>query len=101
MICLWAGNLTPPPTPFTLIGNVVPIQLTRGRDVWPQMVHFCLGLTVIRILINFDLYIIRKQQMDIFNTRLKSIVINQNLSINIKNRWKSIGQVFVIIDFCN
>ena len=65
MICLWAGNLNPPPlpnTPFTLIGNVVPFQLagTWGRDIWPQMVHFCLGLTVIRILINFDLYIIWK-----------------------------------------
>ena len=81
MICLWAGNLTtnfgkmsdphtmpclpappPPNTPFTLIGNVVPFQLTgtRGRDIWPQMVYFCLGLTVIQILINFDLHIIRK-----------------------------------------
>ena len=73
MICLWAGNLTtnfgkmshppPPPfsnTPFTLIGIVVPFQLTRGRDIWTQLVHFCLGLKVIRILINFDLHIIRK-----------------------------------------
>ena len=42
MICLWAGNLTPPNTPFTLIGNVAPFQLTgtRGRDIWPQMVQF-------------------------------------------------------------
>ena len=49
-------------TPFTLIGNVVPFQLTGtpGRDIWTQLVHFCLGLTVIRILINFDLHIIRK-----------------------------------------
>ena len=83
MICLWAGNLTtnfgkmsdphtmpclpappppPPNTPFTLIGDVVPFQLTGtwGRDIWPQMVHFCLGLTAIRILINFDLHIIRR-----------------------------------------
>ena len=85
MICLWAGNLTtnfgkmshphsmprlpappPPPqnTPFTLIGNVVPFQLTGTPDTiglnWTQLVHFCLGLTVIRILINFDLHIIRK-----------------------------------------
>ena len=51
----------PPPihTAFTLIGNVVPFQLTRGRDIWSQMVHFCLGLTIIRIFINFDLHIIR------------------------------------------
>ena len=81
MICLWAGNLTTnfrkmsnphtmpyflaPPSPptntaFTLIGNVVPCQLTRGRDNWPQMVHFCLRLTVFCILINFDLHNIRK-----------------------------------------
>ena len=82
MICLWAENLTtncgkmshphtmpflpapprPQNTPFTLIGNVVPFQLTGtwGRDIWTQLVHFCLGLTVIRILINFDLHIIRK-----------------------------------------
>ena len=86
MICLWAGNLTtnfgkmsdphtmpclpaPPPHPQHSLyidtgryRNVVPFQLTgtRGRDIWPQMVYFCLGLTVIRILINFDLHIIRK-----------------------------------------
>ena len=57
------ASLPPPPnTPFTLIGNVVPFQLTGtpGRDIWTQLVHFCLGLTVIRILINFDLHIIRK-----------------------------------------
>ena len=55
-------HLTDPPPPhtaFTLIGNVVPFQLIRGRDIWSHMVHFCLGLTIIRILINFDLHIIR------------------------------------------
>ena len=50
---------SPPPTAFTLIANVVPFQLLRGRDIWSHMVHFCLGLTIIRILINFDLHIIR------------------------------------------
>ena len=82
MICQWAVNLTtnfgkishphttpclpapphPPNTPFTLIGNVVPFQLTGtpGRDIWTQLVYLSLGLTVIRILINFDLHIIRK-----------------------------------------
>ena len=55
------ASLPPPPnTPFTLIGNVVPCQLTRGTDNWPQMVHFCLRLTVFCILINFDLHNIRK-----------------------------------------
>ena len=54
-----------------------------------------------------ELVEIRTLQIDIFDTRLKSIVIDRNrlkLSINIKSQWKSIGRVFVIIDFtdfCN
>ena len=60
------ASLPPPPPQHSLYidryRNVVPFQLTgtRGRDIWPQMVYFCLGLTVIRILINFHLHIIRK-----------------------------------------
>ena len=121
MICLWAGNLTtnfekmsnphtmpcfpptpPPPHPnqhwFTLIGDVVPFQLTRGRDIWPLMVHFCLRLTVICILINFDLRNIRSNK-SIFRYSIK-IDNNQSKSITIYRLIPEIdgSRVFVIID---
>ena len=36
--------LPPPHTAFTLMGNVVPFQLIRGRDIWSHMVHFLMEI---------------------------------------------------------
>ena len=73
----------PPNTPFKLIGSVVHFQLTgtRGKDIWPQMVHFCLGLTIIWILINFDI----RHYQEVTNRYFRySIKINSNQSKSIK-----------------
>ena len=78
--------LPPPPhTAFTLIGNVVPFQLIRGRDIWSHMIHFCRGLTIIRILINFDLH---NHYQDITNQYFRySNKIDSNQSKSIIIYW--------------